>query len=42
MKRRDDSSGEIIRLSLRAAHADKLVDFALDKLGKAGKGLGLI
>jgi len=33
---------EIIRLSLMATHTDKQVDFALDKLGKVGKELGLI
>jgi 8-amino-7-oxononanoate synthase len=33
---------EMIRLSLMATHTDKQVDFALDKLGKVGKELGLI
>jgi 8-amino-7-oxononanoate synthase len=33
---------ELIRLSLMATHTDKQVDFALDKLGKVGKELGLI
>ena len=33
---------EIIRISLMATHTDKQVDFALDKLGKVGKELGLI
>jgi 8-amino-7-oxononanoate synthase len=33
---------EIIRLSLMATHTDKQVDFALEKLGKVGKELGLI
>jgi 8-amino-7-oxononanoate synthase len=33
---------EMIRLSLMATHTDQQVDFALDKLGKVGKELGLI
>ena len=33
---------EIIRLSLMATHTDQQVAFALDKLGKVGKELGLI
>jgi 8-amino-7-oxononanoate synthase len=33
---------ELIRVSLMATHTDKQVDFALDKLGKVGKELGLI
>jgi 8-amino-7-oxononanoate synthase len=33
---------ELIRISLMATHTDKQVDFALDKLGKVGKELGLI
>ena len=33
---------EIIRLSLMATHTDAQVDFALDKLGRVGKELGLI
>jgi 8-amino-7-oxononanoate synthase len=33
---------ELIRISLMATHTDGQVDFALDKLGKVGKELGLI
>jgi 8-amino-7-oxononanoate synthase len=33
---------ELIRISLMATHTDQQVDFALDKLGKVGKELGLI
>jgi 8-amino-7-oxononanoate synthase len=33
---------ELIRLSLMATHTDQQIDFALDKLGKVGKELGLI
>jgi 7-keto-8-aminopelargonate synthetase-like enzyme len=33
---------EMIRLSLMATHTDHQVDFALDKLSKVGKELGLI
>ena len=33
---------ELIRLSLMATHSDKQIDFALDKLGKVGKELGLV
>jgi 8-amino-7-oxononanoate synthase len=33
---------ELIRLSLMATHTDKQIDFALDKLSKVGKELGLI
>jgi 8-amino-7-oxononanoate synthase len=33
---------ELIRISLMATHTDKQVDFALDKLGKVGKELGVI
>jgi 7-keto-8-aminopelargonate synthetase-like enzyme len=33
---------ELIRISLMATHTDRQVDFALDKLGKVGKELGLI
>jgi len=33
---------ELIRISLMATHTDQQIDFALDKLGKAGKELGLI
>ena len=33
---------ELIRISLMATHTDKQVDFALEKLGKVGKELGLI
>jgi len=33
---------ELIRLSLMATHTEKQIDFALDKLGKVGKELGLI
>ncbi len=33
---------ELIRISLMATHTDKQVDFALEKLGKVGKELGVI
>jgi 8-amino-7-oxononanoate synthase len=33
---------ELIRISLMATHTDRLIDFALDKLGKVGKELGLL
>jgi 8-amino-7-oxononanoate synthase len=33
---------ELIRLSLMATHTDQQIDFALDKLSKVGKELGLI
>ncbi|MBN2505904.1 MAG: aminotransferase class I/II-fold pyridoxal phosphate-dependent enzyme [Verrucomicrobia bacterium] len=33
---------ELIRISLMATHTDSLIDFALDKLGKVGKELGLL
>ena len=33
---------ELIRLSLMATHTDKQIDFALDKLGKVAKELGVI
>jgi 7-keto-8-aminopelargonate synthetase-like enzyme len=33
---------ELIRLSLMATHTDKQIDFALDKLEKVGKELGLL
>ena len=33
---------ELIRISLMATHTDKQVDFALEKLGKVGKELGLL
>jgi len=33
---------ELIRLSLMATHTDKQIDFALEKLGKVGKELGLL
>jgi 7-keto-8-aminopelargonate synthetase-like enzyme len=33
---------ELIRISLMATHTDTQIDFALDKLGKVGKELGLI
>jgi 8-amino-7-oxononanoate synthase len=33
---------ELIRVSLMATHTDKQIDFALDKLGKVGKELGLV
>jgi 8-amino-7-oxononanoate synthase len=33
---------ELIRISLMATHTDKQIDFALDKLAKVGKELGLI
>ncbi|MGA2865144.1 MAG: aminotransferase class I/II-fold pyridoxal phosphate-dependent enzyme [Verrucomicrobiota bacterium] len=33
---------ELIRISLMATHTDRQIDFAVDKLGKVGKELGLI
>jgi 8-amino-7-oxononanoate synthase len=33
---------EIIRISLMATHTDAQIDFALDKLGKVGRELGLL
>jgi len=33
---------ELIRISLMATHTDSQIDFALDKLGRIGKELGLI
>lgn len=33
---------ELIRISLMATHTDAQIDFALDKLGKVGKELGLV
>jgi len=33
---------ELIRISLMATHTDRQIDFALEKLGKVGKQLGLI
>ena len=33
---------ELIRISLMATHTDRQIDFALDKLGKTGKKLGLL
>jgi len=33
---------ELIRISLMATHTEQQIDFALDKLGKVGKELGLI
>lgn len=33
---------ELIRISLMATHTDKQIDFALDKLGKVAKKLGVI
>jgi 8-amino-7-oxononanoate synthase len=33
---------ELIRISLMATHTDRQIDFALDKLGKIGKKLGLL
>jgi 7-keto-8-aminopelargonate synthetase-like enzyme len=33
---------ELMRISLMATHTDQQIDFALDKLGKVGKELGLI
>jgi len=33
---------ELIRISLMATHTDKQIDFALEKLGKVGKELGII
>ena len=32
----------MIRLSLMATHTDKQIDFALEKLGKVGKELGML
>jgi 7-keto-8-aminopelargonate synthetase-like enzyme len=32
---------ELIRISLMATHTDQQIDFALDRLGKVGKELGL-
>jgi hypothetical protein len=33
---------ELIRISLMATHTEKQIDFALEKLGKVGKELGVI
>jgi 7-keto-8-aminopelargonate synthetase-like enzyme len=33
---------ELIRISLMATHTDQQIDFALDKLGKVGKEIGLL
>jgi 7-keto-8-aminopelargonate synthetase-like enzyme len=33
---------ELIRLSLMATHTDRQIDFALDKLGKVGRELGVV
>ena len=33
---------ELIRISLMATHTDKQIDFALEKLQKVGRGLGLV
>lgn len=33
---------ELIRISLMATHTDKQIDFALDKMGKVAKALGVI
>ena len=33
---------ELIRISLMATHTDSQIDFALDKLGKVGRELGLV
>ena len=33
---------ELIRLSLMATHTDEQIDFALEKMGKIGKELGLL
>lgn len=33
---------ELIRISLMATHTDKQIDFALDKMGKVAKALGII
>jgi 7-keto-8-aminopelargonate synthetase-like enzyme len=33
---------ELMRISLMATHTDAQIDFALDKLGKVGKELGLL
>ena len=33
---------ELIRISLMATHTDQQIDFALEKLGKVGKELGLL
>jgi 8-amino-7-oxononanoate synthase len=32
----------LIRISLMATHTDQQIDFALDRLGKIGKELGLL
>jgi 7-keto-8-aminopelargonate synthetase-like enzyme len=32
---------ELIRISLMATHTDSQIDFALEKLGKVGRELGL-
>jgi len=33
---------ELLRLSLMATHTDAQIDFALDKLGKVGRELGVL
>ena len=33
---------ELIRISLMATHTDQQIDFALEKLGKVGKELGVL
>jgi 7-keto-8-aminopelargonate synthetase-like enzyme len=33
---------ELIRISLMATHTDQQIDFALDKLGKMGRELGIL
>jgi 8-amino-7-oxononanoate synthase len=33
---------ELIRISLMATHTERQIDFALEKLGKVGKELGLL
>jgi 7-keto-8-aminopelargonate synthetase-like enzyme len=33
---------ELVRLSLMATHTEAQIDFALDRLGKVGKELGLL
>jgi 8-amino-7-oxononanoate synthase len=33
---------ELIRISLMATHTDRQIDFALEKLAKVGKQLGVI
>jgi 8-amino-7-oxononanoate synthase len=33
---------ELIRISLMATHTNRQIDFALDKLAKTGKELGLL